>query len=357
MVLLHITDVKNDLTSGVDVAVSQLIRAQSALVQTAVLNVNNTKLETAEHQFPYSADFRPEKLEPPFSRPDLAVFHGLYCFAYVRIARRLRAGGIPYVIIPHGGLASSAQKKKRLKKTAANLLFFNAFFRGAAAIQFLSLRERDDSRYREKGFLGTNGVRMPDWQPVCRPQDSIRMVYIGRTEVRIKGLDLMVEAVARCRDLFREQHIHLDLYGPDCGGGHAELRALLEKHGVSDCITLHGAVTGEEKENVLRSCDLFLQTSRTEGMPMGLLETLSYGIPCIVTKGTSLGEIIREYQAGWTAENSAQSIAEMIRLAVEERPLWPHKSRQARQLIADNYVWDKVVRDTLREYTKITERL
>lgn len=44
---------------------------------------------------------------------------------------------------------------------------------------------------------------------------------------------------------------------------------------------------------VLLQTDLFIQTSRHEGMPMGLLEALSIGVPCLVTVGTSLGHIIK----------------------------------------------------------------
>lgn len=356
MVFLHITAINNELTSGVDVAVSQHIQAHSFSEEVAVVNINNTPMNFARTQFEYRSDFDLNTLPSPFSAPDLVVFHNVYYIQYITISRMLQKRGIPYIIIPHGALAATAQRKKWLKKAAANVLFFNRFFRSAAAIQFLSEREMSVSKYNTKGFIGPNGINLPDVTGEAKQRDSIRIVYIGRMEIHIKGLDLMIEAIGKCRELFAENRVRLELYGPDCQEGHTIIRALITKHKVAEYVTLHDAVVGEEKRRVLLDSDMFIQTSRTEGMPMGLLEALSYGLPCIVTEGTSLGGIIRKYDAGWVADTKSTCIAEAIAKAVESRSLWCEKSKQARRLVFENYNWEKVVTDTVREYKSIAGR-
>jgi glycosyltransferase involved in cell wall biosynthesis len=41
---------------------------------------------------------------------------------------------------------------------------------------------------------------------------------------------------------------------------------------------------------------------------MGLIEALSYGLPCIATDGTNIAGEISSYSAGWTATADAESI-------------------------------------------------
>ena len=168
---------------------------------------------------------------------------------------------------------------------------------------------------------------------------------------------MMIEAVSRCRDLFDAHKVHLDLYGPDCEGGYETIRMLISKHQVAEYVSLHHAVLGDEKIKILLDSDFFIQTSRTEGMPMGVLETLSYGVPCIVTEGTRMGDVIREYDAGWVASNDVAAISDALRQAIEEKSLWEQKSVQARRLVLENYVWDKVAVQTMSEYKKIIVRM
>ena len=53
-------------------------------------------------------------------------------------------------------------------------------------------------------------------------------------------------------------------------------------------LKLCGPIAGADKKKVLKDADLFLHTSRSEGHPMGVLEALAYGIPCLLTPGTNM---------------------------------------------------------------------
>ena len=66
--------------------------------------------------------------------------------------------------MPHGALSKGAQRKKRLKKSIANLLFFNDYINNAVAIQYLSDKEKAESRFGKVKFIGTNGVSPPHWR-------------------------------------------------------------------------------------------------------------------------------------------------------------------------------------------------
>lgn len=357
MVILHIAAISNGSLAGVDVAVPQHVNAQSKNEKVALINITNARIDGIEQQFEYGAAFDISKLPEPFCKPDLVVFHNTYYVEFLKIAGHLTRKKIPYIIVPHGTLSFVAQSKKKLKKTVANFLFFNKFFRNAQAIQFLSENEMKNSKFNEKGFIGTNGVDVPEVRAARGNKNDIRMVYIGRPEVYIKGIDMMIEAVGKSREMFADKHARLDLYGPNNNGEYKVVESLISKFDVNDLITLNEAVVGKEKREILLGADIFIQTSRSEGMPMSIIEALSYGIPCIVTEGTSLGGVIEKNNAGWVAQTNTDSIAETIKKALSEKNLWTEKSKNAIKLIEENYAWDKVAYETILKYKEIVRKI
>ena len=78
-------------------------------------------------------------------------------------------------------------------------------------------------------------------------------------------------------------------------------------------------ISGEEKVQKLLESDVFIQTSRHEGMPMGILEAMSYGVPCAVTDGTNLGEFIKDNKCGWNCETTVLGISEMLEKILLEK--------------------------------------
>ena len=152
----------------------------------------------------------------------------------------------------------------------------------------------------------------------------------------------------------RNKGIKINIYGPDnIVEWYNGLNNDIQLRNLEDLLFLHHAVTGEQKVIVLMRADYFIQTSRNEGMPMGILEALSYGVPCIITEGTSLGDIVRKYDAGWVAETSVESIAQTIELAIDENDSLMDKSYNARRLVKDNFSWDIITSNAIEYYKQI----
>lgn len=353
--ILHIASISNDSFNGVCVVVPQHVYYQNLYHNTALLNMSNDRLVGVENQLVVDGDFELKKLKEPFNSPDIVIFHETYRIEYLKIAKILRKEKIPYVIMPHGELGKYAQQKKWLKKKIANLLLFNRFINGANALQCLSNVEINQTECGRNKFLGSNAVDVPAVHKEYFSENKVQFTYVGRLDAYHKGLDIMVEAVSLKAKEFREYNCRFDIYGPDIKGRGDILKQLICEFKVQDLVFLHPPVSGTEKQNVLLSTDIFIQTSRFEGMPLGVLEALSYAIPCVITEGTNLGAYVTQVDAGWVCETSSDAVSQVLISAISERKKWREKGYNARALIESEFSWKEISKKTTEEYLKLVK--
>jgi glycosyltransferase involved in cell wall biosynthesis len=292
-------------------------------------------------------------LPVPFNRPDIAIVEECYCYPFCKMIDDLHYAKIPYVIIPRSTLTKQAQSHKRFKKMIGNILYFNRMIRRATAIQYLTEEERVESvgRWKKANYVISNGISMVNKPHGEFSKEGIRATYVGRVEIYQKGLDLLVDAIGVLQTELREAGFVLSLYGPNRDGAYETLQEQAKERGVTDLVTFNDSIFGEEKQNLLLNSDLFVMTSRFEGHPMGLIEALACGVPCVATLGTNIIDKIDEYKAGWTADNDLNSIIAALSKMLAERD-FATKSQNARQL-AELYSWDKIASGSHDMYVKL----
>lgn len=355
MKILHVARLTENKANGINVVVPMHVKAQAKIADAALVNYQNIDIADVK-QFRYegSQNF-PSYLPEPFDKPDLVVFHGVNLIENIKVYKNLLRLHIPYVIVPHGELSGQALRKKWLKKKIAYFLWFNAFLKNAATIQCLSQREAEASTIVKNKIVVPNGMELHQKKETIPTDIGMRLLYIGRLEWSIKGLDLLIKAVSNIQDFMRENQIVLHLYGPGFGNQCEQIKGFIQKGNVSDLVQLKGAVFDREKEAAYKSYDIFIQTSRSEGMPMGILEAMSYGMPIIATQGTSLMEQVVDNDCGYAAGKSDQSIAEAIRQAYLTKDSWAEKGSNAWLFIKNKYSWTQIAELSIEKYYDVVK--
>ncbi len=99
-----------------------------------------------------------------------------------------------------------------------------------------------------------------------------------------------------------------------------------------------GAITHNQVLDYYQShyIDLFLQVSRSEGIPVSIMEALSYGIPVIATDVGGVGEIIAGEEYGKLLPKEVNG--EIIATAIKE---WIMKKSKTNSSIAARKAWEE----------------
>lgn len=360
MNILYISNLTGNLFAGPNHSVPAQIKAQSKIDCVMWYNLNYVKREewvenglNCKNLSDYPSG-RLKDLPQPFCNPDIAIIEEFYCYPFSKIISDLDKENIPYVIIPRSELTEQAQKKKAWKKRIGNLLYFKKLAKKAVAIQYLSKQEYVESgnKWNKKTLIIPNGTKIEKDYKQEFSYDKIKAVYIGRYEQYQKGLDILLEAISKTKDILSKIGFELNMYGVDQEDAISKMNQKIKQYKIESLININDAVYGDTKKQILRQSDIFIMTSRFEGMPMGMIEALSFGLPCVATTGTNLTFEIEKYNAGWIAENTADSVGLALIKMVEEYGDVKIKGCNARKL-ATTFSWETIAKKSHKEYVEI----
>lgn len=351
MNILFLSKLSGKKGCGPYYSIPRQVAAQRIYDNVMWLNMNNVKSEDWEKwadvktQADYP-DFTLEALPEPFNHPDVVFIEEQYNFFFQKIIIEIRKKKIPYIIVPRCSLTKDALNKKKIKKFIANQFFYKNFLKKALAIQYLTNNEREESglKWNKNNIVIPNGINIPNIVKKFN-KDKIECSFIGRIDIYHKGLDMLLEVCSKIKEKLEENNYFISIYGD---GNKKDVQKLLyeiKSNGLEKNIEYKGPIYDKEKENVLKKTDIFILTSRFEGLPMGILEALSYGIPVLVTKGTNMADIIDEYEAGWSSDTTVDGIIKILTEAINSKKELKYKKEQCIKL-AKIFSWEEIAKNT-----------
>ncbi len=294
---------------------------------------------------------------------NIVHIHGLWNLHAVVAAGAARWEGIPYVITPHGMLDHWARARSRFKKQVYGYLFERRNLRRAAAVHFLNSEECAEARsygVPMNTFVLPNGVfaehfaDLPDKTTLGKAypelKDRVIVLFLGRLHPK-KGFDLLIPAFAHA--ITSCPRLHLLVAGPDQGGYRDELEAQIREFGLLSRVTFLGMVSGQHKLEALAAADFFVLPSHQEGDSVAVKEAMACGLPVLITPACHFPEV-QENGAGMVVPPDVQAWQKaLMGLYINEADRI-QMGNKARGLVHTRYTWQKVVRQLLDVYWRLS---
>ena len=160
---------------------------------------------------------------------------------------------------------------------------------------------------------GVPDIASPSGRDRSRSGDEVRIGCVSRLS-REKGVDVLMEAFRRVASA--HSGARLVLVGD--GLERAALEAMSRQFGLDARVQFLGM--RDDVPEILRDVDVFVLPSRTEGLPMALLEAMAAGLPIVATAVGGVPEAIRDEEAGLLVppENPDAMARAILRLASDE---------------------------------------
>lgn len=154
--------------------------------------------------------------------------------------------------------------------------------------------------------------------------DEVKLIAMGKLEP-VKGFDRLARIHKRLR---REGYpVHTYILGE--GSREAELRSFIADNALSDSLTLLGYHTNPYK--FVRSCDIFVCSSHSEGFSTAATEALVVGTPVVTTRVSGMDELLGENNEwGVITENDEEALYQGIKALLDD----PEKLAQYKEKAA-----------------------
>ncbi len=161
-----------------------------------------------------------------------------------------------------------------------------------------------------------------------------------------KGLDYLIDAYNKLNT-----NKKLVIAG---GASHTNgyLEEIREKVNKNRNIILTGFVQGQELDELYSNCFLYCLPSDVEGMPISLLEAMSYGKNCLVSNIEENTQVV-ENMATTFEKSNVEDLKEKLEECLKEKDRY--NSVVLQNYILTKYNWDDVIKKVERVY-KVNER-
>lgn len=99
--------------------------------------------------------------------------------------------------------------------------------------------------------------------------------------------------------------------------------------------------------------DLFILPTNYEGLPMTIIEAMSYGKPVVASDVGGISEIVRDGENGFLVENSTEAFVEKISLILNDDQLCRRMSERSLAIFRDELTAERMVAKYLKIYQDI----
>ena len=205
-----------------------------------------------------------------------------------------------------------------------------------------------EDTYGRKTVMVPNGVTRPEHREARQISEIYGLhkdeyiLFLGRL-VPEKGIHYLIEAYQKIRTDKK-----LVIAG-GCSDSDDYGQKLRQMEAGNENILFTGFVQGRQLEELYSNAYLYVLPSDVEGMPLSLLEAMSYGNCCLVSDIPECAEVVEDQGITFPKADVAK-LAETLQQLCDEPEMVRHYKATACEFICGKYNWDDVTKKTLELY-------
>jgi len=173
--------------------------------------------------------------------------------------------------------------------------------------------------------------------------DSQLVVSLGRL-IQQKGFDVLIKAFRRVSDELPGTVLLIGGEGKD----RDSLADLIQEHGLESSVRMTGII--DDTDALLAACDVYVNSSRWEGLPMSLLEAMAHGKSIVATDAGGNVEVVHDGQTGLLVPSeNPTAMGNALLTLLRDVPLRNRFGVNARVLFEKEYTIERHC-ERLKEY-------
>lgn len=189
----------------------------------------------------------------------------------------------------------------------------------------------------------------PTLIPDSREEDGkVHFLFMGEIGQR-KGVFDILKAISAHKDIAQDR-MELRIGG---NKNEKQLKDAIDSNGIGEIVRFEGWVSGEKKLRLLNWADVYILPSFNEGLPISILEAMSYGHPIISTPVGGIPEVVNDNGILVTPGNADEIWKAMQRYM--ENPSLIHSEGKASLRNVNSYLPQHVMNHLKKIYLQILE--
>ncbi len=266
------------------------------------------------------------------------MFHG-------NIVGRLAAwiAGVPIVVAGVRVIEPDMRWRMRLDRWSNRLVDHTVCVSSAVADVYRELGYREDQLTVVPNGVDFDRFANAEAADLTRfgiPKGARTIISVGRLHPQ-KGFDKLIDAllgILMASDV--DEPVHLLIVGE--GPQRQRLESQIERFGLDDYVHLIGRQP--DTAPLLRAADLFVLSSRWEGMPNVLLEAMAAGLPCVATNVEGVAELVTHERTGLCVNpESNGSLSGAIERLLIESTLATKIAAAGQARVREAFSWEQTI--------------
>lgn len=287
------------------------------------------------------------------SKPDIVHMHMSYKGSFSRkyiIHKLCKVFGVKDIIHLHGSEFKKwydkldNSKKKKIKKLFTECNEFIVLGRNwEKIIKSISPNV--------KVTVISNAVKIPT-KIACWNNDKFQILYLGVLIPRKGVLDL-VDCISLLKNNYKIENFVLVIAGT--GEDENKIRKQIRRYGLEKYIVIKGWIEGKEKEHLFQNSQILVLPSYNEGLPISILEGISYGLPVIASNVGDISMAVHNNINGYLIKpGDKEKMADCI-ISLMSKVTYSRMSLSSRKIAEDQFSEEKMFSNLITLYKKLSD--